>query len=39
VLKDSWRSKALAHTEIHDDPRVAEFVAEEIARGFTHPRT
>jgi hypothetical protein len=32
VLKDSWRSEALAHTEIHDDPRVAAFVAEEIAK-------
>jgi hypothetical protein len=35
VVKDAWRSEALAHTAIHDDPRVVTYVVETVAN-LTH---
>jgi hypothetical protein len=31
VVRDAWRAPGLAHTAIHDDPRVVQFVAGVIA--------
>jgi hypothetical protein len=31
-VKDAWRPEALAHTAIHEDPRVVAFVAGAVAK-------